>query len=398
MNELTPLESFWILAGNTLVHELGVPLPFTPTAFVLGARGTHGGGDLLLLIAAIVLGVLIGNSVWFAVGRRYGAGVLNFLCRFSLTADTCVSRTEKAFGRWGWSSLVIGRFLPGVSLVAPPLAGALGMSWGKFLALTTAGAVLYSLVVLGAGILLRDQIDWALRELHRLGWQRVAGLITILALYIAWRWWRRRVARAPDVARISVDELEALIAAGERPLVVDVRGRTTQQIDPRRIPAATSCLAIGRSSCTAGVRMRLRLRKPRDCSWTVGTLGSARLLAALKRGAGPLTSPRPLLLRQAMLEFKLALEKKVTCQRSGRRSDHDSEAALPVDDQRNLTRFDHRCEIGQEAPKSRLVRGLYGPTWSIGAHRHRSPADQSSAIVHRSPSSPDRQSSTCWLG
>ena len=238
MNELTPLESFWILAGNTLVHELGVPLPFTPTAFVLGARGTHGGGDLLLLIAAIVLGVLIGNSVWFAVGRRYGAGVLNFLCRFSLTADTCVSRTEKAFGRWGWSSLVIGRFLPGVSLVAPPLAGALGMSWGKFLALTTAGAVLYSLVVLGAGILLRDQIDWALRELHRLGWQRVAGLITILALYIAWRWWRRRVARAPDVARISVDELEALIAAGERPLVVDVRGRTTQQIDPRRIPDA----------------------------------------------------------------------------------------------------------------------------------------------------------------
>ena len=238
MNELTALQSFWILAGNTLVHELGVPLPVMPTAFVLGARGTRGAGDLLLLIGAIVAGMLIGNSVWFAAGRRYGAGVLKFLCRFSLTADTCVSRTETVFGRWGWSSLVVGRFVPGVSLVAPPLAGALGMTWGKFLALTTAGAALYGLVVLGAGILLRNQVDWALRELRSLGWQSLAALIVILALYIGWRWWRRRVARAPDVSRISADELRALIAAGERPLVVDVRGQATQQIDPRRIPDA----------------------------------------------------------------------------------------------------------------------------------------------------------------
>jgi membrane protein DedA with SNARE-associated domain/rhodanese-related sulfurtransferase len=236
MSELTALQSFWILAGNTLVHELGVPLPFAPTAFVFGARRTHGAGDLLLLVAAIVVGMLIGNSVWFAVGRRYGAGVLKLLCRFSLTADICVSRTEKAFGRWGWSSLVIGRFLPGVSLVVPPLAGALRMTWGKFLALTTAGAALYGVVVLGAGILLRGQVDWALRELEGLGWRAIAAVTVTLAIYIAWRWWRRRVARAPDVSRISADELGALIAAGERPLLVDVRGRTTQQIDPRRIP------------------------------------------------------------------------------------------------------------------------------------------------------------------
>jgi membrane protein DedA with SNARE-associated domain/rhodanese-related sulfurtransferase len=238
MNELGAFQSFWILAGNTLLHELGLPLPVMPTAFVLAARGISGAGDLLLLIAAIVAGMLIGNSVWFAAGRRYGAGVLKFLCRFSLTADTCVSRTERVFGRWGWSSLVVGRFVPGVSLVAPPLAGALGMTWVKFLALATAGAALYGLVVLGTGILLRNQIDWVLRELQSLGWQTFAAVIVTLAMYIAWRWWHRRVARAPDVSRISVHELQALIAAGERPLVVDVRGRTTQQIDLRRIPDA----------------------------------------------------------------------------------------------------------------------------------------------------------------
>jgi len=240
MDGLTSSQAFWILGINALLHEVGVPVPVLPTALVLAAQDVRGPGDFLLLVAAIVTAMLVGNSVWFAAGRRYGAGVLKFLCRFSLTADTCVSRTERAFEQWGWSSLVIGRFLPGVSLVASPLAGALGMGWAKFLALTSAGAALYGLVVLAAGILLRSQIDSALRQLQRLGWQALTALIGALAVYIAWRWWRRRVARAPDIARISVDELHTLIAAGEHPLMVDVRGGAMQQVDSRKIPDAVS--------------------------------------------------------------------------------------------------------------------------------------------------------------
>ncbi len=230
---------FWILALNTLLHELGVPLPMMPTALVVGARAASGAIDPLVPIAAIVAATVIGNSVWFAAGRRYGAGVLKLLCRLSLSADTCVARTESAFGRWGWSSLVVGRFLPGVSLVAPPLAGALGMKWSKFLILTAAGAALYGLVVVGAGMLLRDQIESTLRALGSLGWQALVAVAAVLALYIAWRWWwRRRVARQLDVSRISVDELQRLIAAGDTPILVDVRGATMQDVDPRRIPGA----------------------------------------------------------------------------------------------------------------------------------------------------------------
>lgn len=231
--------AFWILALNTLLHELGVPLPMTPTALVAGARAASGGIDPVLSIAAIVAATLLGNSAWFAAGRRYGTGVLRVLCRLSLSADTCVSRTESAFGRWGWSALVVGRFLPGVSLVAPPLAGALGMRWSRFLILTSAGAALYGLVVVGAGMLLAERIESVLRQLTDYDWQAVVAGVAVLAIYVAWRWWwRRRVARALDAARISVDELQALIAAGETPLVIDVRGAAARQVDARRIPGA----------------------------------------------------------------------------------------------------------------------------------------------------------------
>jgi membrane protein DedA with SNARE-associated domain/rhodanese-related sulfurtransferase len=229
---------YWVLWLNTLLHELGVPVPMTPTALVAGARAVTGGVSPLLLIVMIVAGMVIGNAAWFAAGRRYGSAVLKLLCRVSLSPDTCVARTEGTFGRWGWSALVIGRFLPGVTLVAPPLAGALGMAWTTFLALTVAGSALFGLVVIGAGMLLHEQIDLVLRQLLIFGWEAVGILGVLLLLYIGWRWWRRRIALAVGMPRIDVKELRALIDAGEPIDLIDVRGRNANQLDQRRIPGA----------------------------------------------------------------------------------------------------------------------------------------------------------------
>ena len=229
---------YWVLWLNTLLHELGVPVPMTPTALVAGARAVTGTLSPVLLIVMIIAGMVIGNAAWFAAGRRYGSAVLKLLCRVSISPDTCVARTEGTFGRWGWSALVIGRFLPGVTLVAPPLAGALGMKWSTFLALTVAGSALFGLVVVGAGMLLYEQIDFVLQQLIIFGWEAVGIVPVLLALYIGWRWWRRRIALAIGVPRIDVQELRALIDAGEPVELIDVRGRNANQLDERQIPGA----------------------------------------------------------------------------------------------------------------------------------------------------------------
>jgi membrane protein DedA with SNARE-associated domain/rhodanese-related sulfurtransferase len=273
----------WILALNALLHELGVPLPLTPTALVAGAGVASGATDPLLPIVAIVAGTLVGNSVWFAAGRRYGAGVLKLLCRLSLSADTCVTRTEAAFGRWGWSSLVVGRFIPGVSLVAPPLAGALGMKWSKFLVLTAAGSALYAMVAVGAGFLLREQVDAVLWQLHDYGWHALSGVVLVLVLYVAARWWwRRRVARTLDVPRISVDELRRLIESGEAPLLVDVRGPTTQRVDPRHIPGAITVDMEAIEAGLAGLPRDRQIVLYCACPNEASAAAAARLL--LNRG------------------------------------------------------------------------------------------------------------------
>lgn len=229
----------WLVAVNTLLHEVGVPLPLTPTVLLAAARSVAGDTHPVALICAVVVGTLAGNSIWFAAGRRYGGRVLKLLCRVSLSPDMCVQRTQDTFTRWGWSSLVVGRFIPGVSLVAPPVAGALGMSWFRFLALSAAGSALWALVVVAAGMLFHQQLDAALEFVSAFGRETIAAVVLLLVLYVGWRWWaRRRAAQRLDVPRVNVSDLKAMFDRGEAPLVVDVRGKATRQIDPRRIPTA----------------------------------------------------------------------------------------------------------------------------------------------------------------
>jgi membrane protein DedA with SNARE-associated domain/rhodanese-related sulfurtransferase len=230
-------DALLIVAVNALLHEIGAPVPLLPTVMLAGAGASV--IDVLPIVGAVVAGTLIGNAVWFAAGRRYGSRVLKLLCRLSLSQDSCVGRTEDSFGRWGASSLVIGRFVPGVSLVAPPVAGALGMSWVRFLALSAVGSAIWGLSVVVVAMLLRDHIDAALHALAALGWKTASAVGALVVLYAGWRWWRRRSeVFGRDVPRISVADLALLIDRGEAPAIVDLRGRAMQSIDARALPGA----------------------------------------------------------------------------------------------------------------------------------------------------------------
>ncbi len=76
---------------------------------------------------------LIADLGWYALGRQRGAKVLPFLCRISLSPDSCVSRAKDIFSRQGVRSLLVAKFLPGVNTITPPLAGILRMRPERFI-------------------------------------------------------------------------------------------------------------------------------------------------------------------------------------------------------------------------------------------------------------------------
>jgi membrane protein DedA with SNARE-associated domain/rhodanese-related sulfurtransferase len=228
-----------IVFVNVLVDQIGLPVPAVPTLVVAGAIAANGKLPLSALFLWSVFACLLADCAWYYIGRTYGIRVLKVLCRISLEPDSCVSQTQTRFERWGVNSLVIAKFIPGLAIIAPPLAGALRIGWSRFIALSAASAVLWVGSALAAGILFRTQIEGFLVRLDDFGSVAAMGLGSALAAYVAYKWWERlRFYKSLRMARISVGELYDLIQAGARPVVVDVRSTTARALEPRVIPGA----------------------------------------------------------------------------------------------------------------------------------------------------------------
>jgi membrane protein DedA with SNARE-associated domain/rhodanese-related sulfurtransferase len=228
-----------LVFANVLLQQLGVPIPAEPTLVVAGSLAARGLLPLPSLVGVTWLAVLIADSTWFWMGRRYGNQVLRAVCRLALSPDSCVRNTEQTFVRWGLKSLAVAKFIPGFSMVAPPLAGAMGVKWGSFLLFDLLAAVLWSSVGIGAGLIFYRQVGRVLAGLAGLGgWAPVAGAV-LLAVFVGGKWvQRRRFYLSLRMARISVNELKRLIDLGASPVVFDVRTATARQREPQRIPGA----------------------------------------------------------------------------------------------------------------------------------------------------------------
>ncbi len=224
---------------NVLVEQLGAPIPAAPTLIVAGALSMEGRftWQSMLILAVVASG--IANFAWYLAGRRYGVRILGLICRITISPDACVRRTEKIFTRWGVVSLLVARFVPGLSAVASPLAGAMELSAARFILFDTLGTALWAGIAIGAGALFHRQVDALIQALSEIGGGAILIIGALLALYIAYRWIeRQRLLRFMRRHRISVEELHTLITDGKAPIIVDVRSESVRRDDPRRIPGA----------------------------------------------------------------------------------------------------------------------------------------------------------------
>lgn len=229
-----PLILFLIILGD----QAGLPVPME--AFLLGAGALVAEGRMPLAPAAasLLAAGFLGNLAWYALGRRFGNRLLGFACRLSLEPDSCVKRTENLFTRHGVKSLLVSKFVPGIDVLGPPLAGAFGTPFPRFALFDLAGLAIWMGVYLGAGAIFHAQLGAAGAWIGRLG----SGAAWLgggaLALYVAYKFLHRRyVARKLRVARVTPEELKRLMDAGSV-AIVDLRHRLAARERPVSIPGA----------------------------------------------------------------------------------------------------------------------------------------------------------------
>lgn len=225
---------FWVLT-----EQLGVPIPAMPLLLAAGALAGTGHLNFFAALLFAVLGALTSDSVWFQLGRHKGIKVLQLLCRISLEPDSCVRRTEGIFSKQGARSLLVAKFIPGLGLVTPPLAGIFRMRFRRFLLFDAIGSALWASAFLALGYVFAGQIERVAANLASLGGWLLVLAVGALAAYIGYKYVaRQRFLRELRIARITVEELKEKLDAGEQITIVDLRHSLDFEEQPEVIPGA----------------------------------------------------------------------------------------------------------------------------------------------------------------
>lgn len=215
-----------VVFANVLMQQLGLPVPAVPTMLLAGSLMSTKLG-LLEIIAAAAIASVMADWLWYHAGRLFGYRVLAGLCKLSINPSSCVTQTETRFVRWGLSSLLIAKFIPGFSTVAPPIAGALRMHQGGFLMASAAGAALWAGLAILAGWFFQDTVQQVIAIMEQHAASAALFIAVLVATWFSWKIWQRyRFRHFCAVPHITPEELIDLMRQERPPLFLDLRGPT----------------------------------------------------------------------------------------------------------------------------------------------------------------------------
>jgi membrane protein DedA with SNARE-associated domain len=198
-----------LLFAMVVAEQLGAPIPAMPVLLAMGALIGTGKYSWAGALSLSIAGSVAADGVWYGIGRKKGSSVLKLLCRISLEPDSCVSSTRYWFKKLGGWALVVAKFVPGLSTVAPPMAGLSKMPWWKFLGADGLGGFLWAGAFLYLGHIFRTQLEDVAAYAARLGGGLITLIAGVLTLWIGWKYYqRRRFIKSLRVARIQPEDLK----------------------------------------------------------------------------------------------------------------------------------------------------------------------------------------------
>jgi len=227
------------LFASVLAEQLGIPVPSVPALLAMGAVNGLRHRSIWAPLILATIASLIGDAVWYELGRRKGHRILNQLCRISFEPDSCVSSTKDRWDRFGEYTLLFAKFIPGLSTVAPPLAGLSKMSFARYLLIDTAGSAIWAGAYLYCGFLFRNQFETVTALAGNMGRSLALLVFCPLAVYVGLKYYKRqRFIRDLRVSRVTPEELVDRITAGEDVTILDLRNRREVQEEGTRLPSA----------------------------------------------------------------------------------------------------------------------------------------------------------------
>jgi membrane-associated protein len=155
----------------------GFFLPGDSLLLTAGLLASQGKLDLAILLIALPIAAILGDSVGYWFGKKTGPRIfrredsLLFRRKNLLAAKTF-------YERHGGKTIVLARFMPFIRTFAPIVAGAVEMRYSRFLFFNVVGGLLWGIGVTAAGYYLGQRIP----NIDRYFLAVVAAVIVLSAL------------------------------------------------------------------------------------------------------------------------------------------------------------------------------------------------------------------------
>ena len=135
---------YWLIFGSMLLENAGVPLPGETVTLLGGYAAGSGHLNLFGVMGAAAGGAMLGDNIGYWVGRRAGWGLILRVGGWLRQSPEQLEVLRDQFLRHSGKSVLLGRFVAVLRVVAGPMAGAVGMPYGRFLLCNCLGAVLWA--------------------------------------------------------------------------------------------------------------------------------------------------------------------------------------------------------------------------------------------------------------
>ncbi|MGO3885762.1 MAG: DedA family protein [Mycetocola sp.] len=173
-----------LLAGFAMLLEtsvlIGLIVPGDSIVLV-ASTGVSTIPEGIALAITVVIGALIGESIGFWLGRRFGPWIRQSALGRRLGEKNWV-RAEKYLERRGGIAVFLSRFLPVLHSLIPLTVGMSGMRYRRFLAWTVPACVIWAAAYVGAGSAAANGFRALSNEVHTAGYFFVGAIVLFIAL------------------------------------------------------------------------------------------------------------------------------------------------------------------------------------------------------------------------
>jgi membrane-associated protein len=179
---------------------LGFVLPGETAVLLAGFLASSGRFSVVLLAVVVVVAAIVGDTVGYEVGKRYGPRLMR--TPLFLRHEGRLLRARRFLDGRGAPAIFVGRFTAFLRAVTPGLAGLSGMRYRRFLAWNALGGLVWGVGCVVAGYVAGSSYQQMASRLGQAG-AAAAAVVVLLAL-VAWRVGRRR-HRAADQSATPAD-------------------------------------------------------------------------------------------------------------------------------------------------------------------------------------------------